>query len=141
MTLSDRVAESGGDAIVRRTAPATQIDVVESGHDGSSRRRSAGTTSARSLLMTILGEFVLPGHAVVWTASLVAAMGALDVEEKAARQAIARAAAEGPTGRRADRSANPVDTLRRMADASCTTAPPESTASCAPNAGGTATGS
>jgi phenylacetic acid degradation operon negative regulatory protein len=96
MTLSDRVAESGGEAIFRRTAPSNRIDVVESGRDGGSgRRRSTGTTSARSLLMTILGEFVLPGHAVVWTASLVGAMGALDVEEKAARQAIARAAAEG----------------------------------------------
>ncbi len=96
MTLSDRVAESGEEAIFRPTAPATQIDVVESGHDGGlGRRASTGTTSARSLLMTILGEFVLPGHAAVWTGSLVGAMGALDVEEKAARQAIARAAAEG----------------------------------------------
>lgn len=96
MTLSDRVAESGEEAIFRPTVPATQIDVVESGHDGGlGRRASTGTTSARSLLMTILGEFVLPGHAAVWTGSLVGAMGALDVEEKAARQAIARAAAEG----------------------------------------------
>jgi phenylacetic acid degradation operon negative regulatory protein len=89
MTVDDRVVEAAEDASVHR-------DTVESGSDGgSSRRRSAGSTSARSLLMTILGEFALPGHDVVWTGSLVAALGALDVEEKAARQAIARASAEG----------------------------------------------
>jgi phenylacetic acid degradation operon negative regulatory protein len=97
MTVSDRVAESAGHAIVGgRTIPDAHSDVVESGRDGGlNRRRASGTTSARSLLMTILGEFALPGQAVVWTSSLVAAMAALDVEEKAARQAIARAAAEG----------------------------------------------
>jgi phenylacetic acid degradation operon negative regulatory protein len=91
--VSDGVAASTGDATVRNR-PAGEHGTVESGHDGSARRRST-ETSARSLLMTILGEFVLPGHAVVWTASLVAALATLGVEEKAARQAIARAAAEG----------------------------------------------
>jgi phenylacetic acid degradation operon negative regulatory protein len=99
-TVSDgqprRVASTGGAGVRERTAPAAQRDPVESGpNGGSNRRRVAGATSARSLLMTILGEFVLPGHAVVWTTSLVAALGALGIEEKAARQAIARAAAEG----------------------------------------------
>ncbi|HKN98363.1 MAG TPA: PaaX family transcriptional regulator C-terminal domain-containing protein [Pseudonocardiaceae bacterium] len=51
--------------------------------------------SARSLLMTVLGEFVLPGDQPVWTATLVDALALLGVEEKSARQALARTAAEG----------------------------------------------
>jgi phenylacetic acid degradation operon negative regulatory protein len=47
------------------------------------------------MLITILGEFALPAQAPVWTASLVSALGTLGVEEKAARQALARIAAEG----------------------------------------------
>jgi phenylacetic acid degradation operon negative regulatory protein len=51
--------------------------------------------SARSLLLTILGEFVHPRHGEVWTGTLVEALGALGVEAKSARQALARTAAEG----------------------------------------------
>lgn len=61
----------------------------------SSRRRDAGSGSARSLLLTVLGEFVGPRNAQVWTATLVEALGALGVEEKAARQALTRTASEG----------------------------------------------
>ena len=60
-----------------------------------SRRREVGGTSARSLLMTVLGEYVLPGGTPVWTLSLVRALALLEVEEKSARQALARSAAEG----------------------------------------------
>ena len=60
-----------------------------------SRRRAVGSGSARSLLLTVLGEFVHPRGAPVWTATLVAGLGALGIEEKAARQAIARSAADG----------------------------------------------
>jgi phenylacetic acid degradation operon negative regulatory protein len=60
-----------------------------------SRRRELGEASARSLLMTVLGEFVLPQDGAVWTSALVRALGMLGVEEKSARQALARAAAEG----------------------------------------------
>jgi phenylacetic acid degradation operon negative regulatory protein len=51
--------------------------------------------SARSLLLTVLGEFVLPRREPVWTGTVVDALAALGVEEKAARQALARTAAEG----------------------------------------------
>lgn len=51
--------------------------------------------SARSLLLTLLGEFVLPRRQPVWTATLVDALAALGTEEKAARQALARTSAEG----------------------------------------------
>lgn len=60
-----------------------------------SRRREVSHTSARSLLMTVLGEFVLPRGRPVWTSSLVGALATFGVEEKSARQALARTAAEG----------------------------------------------
>ncbi|MEV7383896.1 PaaX family transcriptional regulator [Streptomyces lydicus] len=60
-----------------------------------SRRREVSHASARSLLMTLLGEFVLPRDRPVWTSVLVEALSAFDVEEKSARQALARTAAEG----------------------------------------------
>jgi phenylacetic acid degradation operon negative regulatory protein len=60
-----------------------------------SRRRELSGGSARSLLMTVLGEYVLPGDEPVWTATLVDVLAMVDVEEKAARQALARTAAEG----------------------------------------------
>jgi phenylacetic acid degradation operon negative regulatory protein len=60
----------------------------------SSRRREVGSASARSLLLTVLGEFVHPRHASVWTGTLVEALGTLGVEEKSARQALTRTASE-----------------------------------------------
>jgi phenylacetic acid degradation operon negative regulatory protein len=45
--------------------------------------------------MTILGEFVLPRREPAWTATLVDALAMFDVEEKSARQALARIASEG----------------------------------------------
>lgn len=61
----------------------------------ATRRHQAGGSSARALLMTVLGEFVLPGRIPVWTQTLVEVLGRLGVEEKSARQALARTAAEG----------------------------------------------
>jgi len=61
-----------------------------------SRRREIGQASARSLLMTMLGEFVLPrGGGPVWTQALVSALALFGIEPKSARQALARTAAEG----------------------------------------------
>jgi phenylacetic acid degradation operon negative regulatory protein len=60
-----------------------------------SRRDSTGAASTRSLLLTVLGEFVLPSGEPVWTATLLRVLGGLGVEEKSARQAISRAAADG----------------------------------------------
>lgn len=60
--------------------------------------------SARSLLLTILGEYVLGSGGPVWNATLLRAMAELGVQEKAARQAITRSTADGwlhrdPVGR------------------------------------------
>lgn len=60
-----------------------------------SRRRELGGASARSLLMTLLGEFVLPRDGEAWTSALIRTLAVLGVEEKSARQALARTAAEG----------------------------------------------
>lgn len=59
------------------------------------RRREIGSASARSLLLTILGEFALPRAAPVWTATVLDALGLLEVEQRASRQALARTSAEG----------------------------------------------
>ncbi|UIJ64045.1 PaaX family transcriptional regulator [Amycolatopsis acidiphila] len=45
--------------------------------------------------MTVLGEFVLPRGRPVWTSTLVDVLAMFGVEEKSARQALARTAAEG----------------------------------------------
>lgn len=60
-----------------------------------SRRREVGEASARSLLITVLGEYVLPRRIPVWTSVLVQVLGLLGVAEKSARQALARSAGEG----------------------------------------------
>ncbi len=54
-----------------------------------------GSASARSLLLTMLGEFVHPRDGAAWTGTLVSALGALGVEEKSARQTITRTASHG----------------------------------------------
>jgi len=75
------------DSVSRRHAVSRRHDV--------SRRHAVGAASARSLLLTVLGEFVLPADRPVWTGALVDVLAALDVEEKSARQALARTAADG----------------------------------------------
>jgi phenylacetic acid degradation operon negative regulatory protein len=60
-----------------------------------SRRHAAGTPSARGLLFTLLGEFVLPGGGTAWTSAVLAAFARLGIEEKTTRQALMRTAASG----------------------------------------------
>lgn len=72
------------------TSAGTSVGTVR-----SSRRREVGSPSARSLLLTVLGEFVHPRAQPAWTGTLIDALGALGVEEKSARQALTRTASEG----------------------------------------------
>lgn len=51
--------------------------------------------SARSLLLTVLGELVAPEGEPVWTASLLYVLTGLGVSEPTARQALARASDSG----------------------------------------------
>lgn len=78
-------------AAVREDATAAERRAAH----GRIRGRGLAHPSARSLLFTILGEQVLPSDGQVWSSTLVAAMGALGIDERTARQAIARTAAAG----------------------------------------------
>ena len=60
-----------------------------------SRQHAAGAPSARGLLLTLLGEFVLTGDGTAWTSAVLATFGRLGIEEKTTRQALMRTAAAG----------------------------------------------
>jgi phenylacetic acid degradation operon negative regulatory protein len=75
---------------VRMSAAARQLAAPT-----LSRRHAAGSGSARGLLFTVLGEFVLPAGETAWTSAFIEIFGRLGVEEKAARQALMRTAADG----------------------------------------------
>jgi phenylacetic acid degradation operon negative regulatory protein len=77
------------------TTARSRIQDLAAPAPAMSRRRELGEASARSLLMTVLGEYVLTGDDPVWTVTLVRALAMLSVEEKSARQALARSSAEG----------------------------------------------
>jgi len=51
--------------------------------------------SARSMLLTVLGEYVLPAGDGVWQETLIGALGSLDYKTQAARQALARSVTSG----------------------------------------------
>jgi len=61
----------------------------------ATRRRADGGPSARSLLISVLGQWVGPNDTPVWTATLVGSLEALGIEARAARQAVNRTAADG----------------------------------------------
>ncbi len=60
-----------------------------------SRRHAAGAETARGLLFTVLGEFVLPSGGSAWTSAFIDVLGRLGMQEKASRQALMRTAADG----------------------------------------------
>ncbi|MFF2501959.1 PaaX family transcriptional regulator C-terminal domain-containing protein [Streptomyces sp. NPDC058067] len=70
------------------------------------RRRADGSPSARTLLLTVLGEYVrYPGDERVMAGAVVGALGACGVGEAATRRALTRLVREGwlrtePVGRR-----------------------------------------
>src|SRR3954447_3840019 len=59
------------------------------------RRRSVGAPAARSTLLTILGEFLLPRPEGAWQEALIAALNRLGFTLSAARQAVVRSTREG----------------------------------------------
>ena len=84
-----------------RRSPEAHAPVPGSPRDGAgsagalSRRHAAGAPSARGLLFTLLGEFVLTTDGTAWTSAVLAAFRRLGIEEKATRQALMRTAAAG----------------------------------------------
>lgn len=57
--------------------------------------RPRPTESAKSVLLTVLGEFVLPSGGDAWTGTLIDALSALDFGDRNARQALARLGDDG----------------------------------------------
>jgi phenylacetic acid degradation operon negative regulatory protein len=73
----------------------TDTDMTGTAPPTLARRHAAGADSARSVLFTVLGELVLPAGGEAWTSAFIDVFGRLGVEEKAARQALMRTAADG----------------------------------------------
>ncbi len=63
--------------------------------DDQLRRRSVGAPAAGSLLLTVLGEYVLPRGDAVWQETLVRALVSLGYTQQAARQALSRSTHDG----------------------------------------------
>jgi phenylacetic acid degradation operon negative regulatory protein len=85
-------------ASVSRVVPGVtgqEVRVSDATSGPLNRRRETGSASARSLLLTVLGEFALPRKEPVWTSTVLDALASLDVEQRATRQALARTSAEG----------------------------------------------
>ncbi len=83
------VSRSSGPTIIimPSTSPSREVEPV--------RSLAEGSNSANALLLTLLGEFVLPSGGSVWTATLLEAMASLGVEPKTTRQALARTSKSG----------------------------------------------
>ena len=62
--------------------------------DGRALRPRSGA-SATSVLLTVLGELVLPHGGAIWTSTAVECLGLFDIDERNARQALARLADQG----------------------------------------------
>ena len=60
----------------------------------AARRHATGAESARALLFTVLGEFVLPAGGIGWTSAFIDVLARLGVEEKTTRQALMRTASD-----------------------------------------------
>ncbi|MFE2429280.1 PaaX family transcriptional regulator C-terminal domain-containing protein [Streptomyces sp. NPDC059373] len=88
------MVDAGGPEAGRRKSRGGRAQAADT-RPTVSRRREVGHTSARSLLATILGEYVLPRDRPVWTSALVDVLAKFDVEERASRQALLRTAGEG----------------------------------------------
>ena len=63
---------------------ASRLDALPAPHSG-----------ARSLLLTMLGEFVRPSGGSVWTSTVVDGLGTVGITERNARQAVARLGEQG----------------------------------------------
>lgn len=76
----------------KRDASATRGN----GRSVSAKTRPSLTTgSARSILLTVLGELVYPNEQPVWTSSLLYMLVGMGIEQRTARQAISRASGSG----------------------------------------------
>src|SRR3954464_3716248 len=87
-------ADSSAVGRTRGYGPAPERAAPSPG-GGRARRRAVGAPAARSVLLTVLGEYVLPAPGGAWQETLIAALGATGHKTHAARQALARSVAAG----------------------------------------------
>ncbi len=78
-----------------RVARSVAGPVPPAGPSGALRRRSVGPPAARSVLLTVLGEYAMPLGGSVWQETLVAGLVALGHSEQTARQGVARSTRDG----------------------------------------------
>jgi phenylacetic acid degradation operon negative regulatory protein len=76
------------------TADPSRVGNVPAVND-QLRRRAVGAPAARSVLLTLLGEYVLPASGGAWQETLIGALETLDHKTPAARRALARSVAAG----------------------------------------------
>lgn len=74
---------------------ARRSSTVAAESTGAASRLQVSTGSARSLLLTVLGDLVKPNSNSVWTSSLLYVLTGLGIEDQTARQAIARGSSAG----------------------------------------------
>jgi phenylacetic acid degradation operon negative regulatory protein len=77
-----------------RSAPTAPTNSVRGVNDVL-RRRSVGAPAARSTLLTVLGEYLLPRPEGVWQEALIGSLRLLGFTPSAARQAVVRSTREG----------------------------------------------
>src|SRR3974390_1265979 len=61
-------------------------------------RHAMGAATARRLLLTVMGEFVLPTGGVAWTSTFIEVLGRFDIDPGTTRQALARTMSAGWLG-------------------------------------------
>src|SRR3974390_2280712 len=59
------------------------------------RRHAMGAATARRLLLTVMGEFVLPDGGVAWTSTFIALLDRFGIDQGTTRQALSRTQAAG----------------------------------------------
>lgn len=79
-------------ALAEESAPPPD---TAAGWVSTALRDNLATSTAPALLLTILGELVLPLQSPVWTSALLYVLKGLGIEEQTARQTIARTADAG----------------------------------------------
>src|SRR6185436_7163231 len=83
------------DITVTMEADQSVGPAIVTGVNEQLRRRSVGAPAARSVLLTLLGEYVLPLPKGVWQETLIGALGTMDYKPQAARQAVVRSVGAG----------------------------------------------
>ncbi len=94
LAASPRIRGFESKDIVERNAQMSAHEDTEL-EEQNATAEALDPPSARSLLLTLVGEFMIHAKDATYTAPLIHVLGGVGIAEKAARQALARAAAAG----------------------------------------------